>query len=283
MLSRLHGFVATVVIAVLALSGVALAQDGDPAPDEGADETEDTGFNFAYDEIFQLFVFNLWDNANGPWDCALNSAGAELTYGVDGEGDESSVVVSELTIDGEAATFESTDDEADPPAEPLEYGIDNECTLKGVSVAGPNGQINHGMFMKLFNSTWDGGPGRGCVNRFLARSDLGKGDQQVTVSEAAEAEFTPVADGDTGEVGFTSVLADCKREKGNRDSGGDEDGDVQSTRGRGHNKGQGRGAKGDDGQPGNGNGNGNGRGNGNGNNGNGNSGNGNSNGRGHDR
>ena len=264
MLSRTQGFVAAVVVGVLALSGVAWAEDGEPV-EEPADAF-DTGFNFGYDEIFHLFVFNLWDNADGPWDCSVDSADAETTYGVVGEGDVSEIVVGELTIDGESAAFDSTDDEADPPIEPLEYGVDTECTMFGVEVSGPNGQVNHGMFMKLFNSMWDGGPGRGCVNRHLAQSELGKGDQQVTVSEAEDADFTPVADGDTGEVSFTSVVADCKRDKGPRhpDDGEDE---SEPGRGRGHNKGRGQHAKhddADDGESGNSNvrGNGNGRGNG---------------------
>lgn len=280
MLSRLQGFVAIVVVAVLGLSGIALAQEGEPLPDERPSDIEDTGFNFGYDEIFQILVFNMWGTIDGPWNCSLDGADTEVTYGVDGEGDDSSIVVSELSIDGEPVTFASTDDEADPAIEPLDYGIDNECTLKGVEVAGPNGQVNHGMFMKMFNSMWDGGPGRGCVNRFLAQSDLGKGDQHITVSEAADADFTPVADGDTGEVGFTTVLADCKREKHNRSDGEVGEDDTQANRGRGHNKGRGHGAKdddSDDGPTGNGNGNGN---NGNGN---GNRGNGNGNGRGHDK
>ncbi len=259
MLSRTQGFVAVVAVGVMTLSGVAWAEESEPVEDTAHEP--DTGFNFGYDEIFQLFVFNLWDNADGPWDCSVENADAETVYGISGEDDDTEIVVTELTLDGEPATFDSTDDEAEPPIEPLEYGVDNECTMFGVEVAGPNGQINHGMFMKLFNSMWDGGPGRGCVNRHLARSDLGKGGQQVTVSEAEEAVFIPLADGDAGEVSFTTVLADCKRDKGNRNPHADaegEDGDDSTPgRGRGHNKGQGQSAKHDDtddGQRGSGNG-----------------------------
>jgi len=85
-----------------------------------------------------------------------------------------------------------------------------ECELTGGEVAGPNGQINHGMFMKLFNSLYDGNS-RGCVNRHLAQSDLGQGDQQVKVGD--EGEDTD----DTAPIDFTTVEADC--EKGGDDTG----------------------------------------------------------------
>ena len=242
-------------------------------------EAEEVGFNFGYDEILHVLVFSLWDNSDGPWDCSLQGADAVVTYGVEDDDEDVSIVVTELSVNGEAPRFNSTDDEAVPPIESLEYAVDNECTIYGMEIAGPNGQINHGMFMKLFNSMWEGGPGRGCVNRHLAQSGLGKGDQQITVSEAEEADFTQVADGDTGEVSFSTVLADCQRGKG-RHSVDTEDLDGDDSHpghGRGHGKARGHGpksddvdAESDDAQRGNG------RGNGNGNNGNGN-------GRGHDK
>jgi hypothetical protein len=88
-----------------------------------------------------------------------------------------------------------------------------ECDLTGGEVAGPNGQINHGMFMKLFNSLYEGNA-RGCVIRHLAQSDLGQGDQQVKVGD--EVDETEDTD-DTAPIDFTTVEADC--EKGGDDTG----------------------------------------------------------------
>ena len=47
-----------------------------------------------------------------------------------------------------------------------------------VEVSGPNEQINHGTVMKAFNSVYEG-QGRGCLNRYLAQSDFGRGDTAV--------------------------------------------------------------------------------------------------------
>jgi hypothetical protein len=93
-------------------------------------------------------------------------------------------------------------------AEDAEYpGPDGECGVSGATVAGPSGQINHGMFMKLVNSLFDPNM-RGCLNRYLAGSDLGKDGQQVQVSDV-DPEAVPVADGDTGVVEFQTETADC--------------------------------------------------------------------------
>lgn len=100
-------------------------------------------------------------------------------------------------------------------ADPVEPVADPDCELTGGEVAGPNGQVNHGSFMKLFNSLFEG-TGRGCVVRHLAQSDLGKGDQQVeggeedAGSEPAEAEGESVID-------FTTIETTCQQ--------ADDDGD----------------------------------------------------------
>jgi hypothetical protein len=108
--------------------------------------------------------------------------------------------------------------EPDPDADP-------ECELTGGEVAGPNGQVNHGMFMKLFNSLYDGNS-RGCVIRHLAQSDLGKGDQQVKVGDETDVE-TEETD-DTAPIDFTTVEADC--EKGGADTG------LEDSNGNGNGK-----------------------------------------------
>jgi hypothetical protein len=109
--------------------------------------------------------------------------------------------------------------EPDPDADP-------ECELTGGEVAGPSGQVNHGMFMKLFNSLYDGNS-RGCVIRYLAQSDLGKGDQQVKVGDdvAVETEETD----ETAPIDFTTVEADCEK-------GGDDG--LEDSNGNGNGKGK---------------------------------------------
>jgi hypothetical protein len=80
---------------------------------------------------------------------------------------------------------------------------DTECGTSGLEVSGPNGQVNHGMFMKLFNSLWQG-QGRGCVIRHLAQSDLGKDDQQVKPGDTSDADLTA-----PGVVDLTTVETRC--------------------------------------------------------------------------
>ncbi len=99
----------------------------------------------------------------------------------------------------------------DPPECALD-GMGDDCPLTSGEVSGPNGQVNHGMFMKLFNSLYQG-PGRGCVVRHLAQSDLGTGDQQVRAGESVD----PV---EPAEVEFTAILTECNH--GNQGAAGDE-------------------------------------------------------------
>lgn len=46
-----------------------------------------------------------------------------------------------------------------------------------VSIAGPNGQVNHGSIVSAMAHQF--GPGKGKLMRHIAQSDLGKGDQKV--------------------------------------------------------------------------------------------------------
>lgn len=116
------------------------------------------------------------------------------------------------SIDEPCALPASEDSETDPAAE-----SDPDCVLTEGEVAGPEGQVNHGMFMKLFNTLYEG-TGRGCVVRHLAQSDLGKGDQQVKVDDEAETETDPEATSDVEEaVDFTTVETICQHGPGNGD------------------------------------------------------------------
>lgn len=109
--------------------------------------------------------------------------------------------------------------ETDPEAESVP-----DCELTEGEVAGPNGQVNHGMFMKLFNSLYEGN-GRGCVVRHLAQSDLGKGDQKVKVKDDIEAETDSegVESGTEETVAFTSVETVCQHGPDNGDELESED------------------------------------------------------------
>lgn len=116
-------------------------------------------------------------------------------------------------------TADGAEAEIDPDADP-------ECEITSGEVAGPNGQVNHGMFIKLFNSLHDGSA-RGCVIRHLAGSDLGKGDQQVKVGD--EVDDTEETD-DIAPIDFTTVEADCEK-------GGDDTG-LEASNGNGNGKGK---------------------------------------------
>jgi hypothetical protein len=97
-------------------------------------------------------------------------------------------------------------------SEPAEQVAEPDCELTGGEVAGPNGQVNHGMFMKLFNSLFEG-TSRGCVVRHLAQSDLGKGDQQVKGGEEEAESDAADAEGDYV-FEFTTVETLCQKVDG---------------------------------------------------------------------
>lgn len=202
------------VVSLLATTGIAMAAEEDP---------EDTVLNYGYDEENQVFVWGAHPT-DGLYDCSIEVEGSlAVTYQITNE----LVFVGGLFDGEDPFEFDPTDeadlsDEFDEPAtESVEYtGPDGECVHSGGDVAGPNGQINHGMFMKLVNSLYEG-PGRGCVNRHIAQSDLGKGDQQVNVPDVDE-EAEALEDGAEGEIDFENVLTDCKHGNADTDS---EDGE----------------------------------------------------------
>ncbi len=83
-----------------------------------------------------------------------------------------------------------------------------ESLTDGGVVTGPNGQVNHGMFMKLFNSLYDG-PGKGCLVRHLAHSDLGRTDEtKVKTVPDYQAPDEPITITD-GQIVFITKDADC--------------------------------------------------------------------------
>lgn len=188
----------------IAVLGLLVAVTGVAA----ATEHEDTAFNYGYDEANRLLLLN--------------------TTPFDHEDPEAACQLDENLEDDEGTEHEVTYSSLDPiDVDDLEDADGTTCELEAAEVSGPNGQVNHGMFMKAFNSWYDGNR-RGCVNRFLAQSDLGKGTQQIQANPDAE-EFVPESDSSTAD--FFTALADCEKNNG----------DEASVLSNGNGKGKGKG------------------------------------------
>jgi len=200
---------------------------------EDREDVDDTLFNFGYDLLNRLFLWNL-SALDGVFDCTLENGELTATYG--DTSDEGVVPVDNLEDGAGTVVFpnrpaDQVADDLEPADSPVAYsGADGECGVSGGEVTGPNGQVNHGMFMKMFNSLYDG-RGRGCVVRHLAQSDLGKGDQQIQAGE--DADFEAVEAGDTGTVEFTTAEADC--EHGRKAGSADGEAELEAQSGDGAN------------------------------------------------
>ena len=182
------------VVAMTAASLLAMSGIAFAAPTESDDA--DTLFNVGYDSSFQILFWGTAPN-DGSVDCELENGPVTVDFGEDD-------------------SVEATDFA--------------DCSMNGVQVTGPNGQINHGMFMKAFNSVFEG-KGRGCLNRHLAKLDFGKGDQKVKVPDVDPA-FEPAETGDSVDVDFLTFVTDCERKVKEKDSD-----DGESTTGsHGHGK-----------------------------------------------
>lgn len=208
MRSRIITVVAAFIVLVTA--GVASA-NGDET-----DSRVDTLFTYGYDAQTQLFFYNTHATASSPLDCTLTGT-LGATYGDADE--EGTVPVAGLADARGTVTFDATGydlAEGIAPAEGVvKYSAAGACGISGVAV-GSQGHINHGQFMKLFNGIIDMG-GRGCLNRWLAKSAFGKDDQQVTTQVFTEAEV-----GAEGTIDFTTVEATCNH--GNQDKAEDHPG-----------------------------------------------------------
>ena len=226
---RRFGVIVLVLIALMAASGMAWAQtDEDDAIEiEDSGDRNDTLFNFGYDLLNRLFLWNL-SALDWVYDCTLEDGSLTATYG---ETTETGLVPVE-NLEGAAGVVEFPNrpadqvaDDLEPADSPITYsGADGECGVSGGEVSGPNGQVNHGMFMRLFNSLYEG-RGRGCVVRHLAQSDLGKGEQQV---QAGDTSFESVEAGDTGTVDFTTAEADCEHGRNADEQDGEVELDAQA-------------------------------------------------------
>ncbi len=229
-----------VALGLLTAAGVASADDNTAA--------DDTLLNIGYDEANHVLIVNS-SATDSAFDCTLENGPLAVGYESD---DTGPVAVKTLEVEVEPEIFEAfqflnrPEDEVDTEEftlaeEPAKYtGPDGECGLSAGQVGGPNGQINHGQFMKLFHQLIDG-QGMGCLNRVMAQSNFGKDDQKIRTSEVDDA-FAPEA---TGTVGFETFAVDCKRDKHDKGEdhpgGGNNKADKADRPGnsgnaRGHNK-----------------------------------------------
>jgi hypothetical protein len=213
------------IIVVVAAFSVLFTAGIASAGSEETDPRVDTRFTYGYDAEAQLFFTSIQATDTSTLDCTLNgelSAACGIADKEDG-----TIPVTGLTNGTDAVTFASTDpdDGIEPTQDRLPYDGDGECGISGVAV-GSQGHINHGQFMKLFKQLFDTG-GRGCLNRWLAQSDLGKDDQQVKTQDFEAPEIGDDGTFDDGTIDFTTVGANCNRDKKDK---------PEDHPGRGHKK-----------------------------------------------
>src|SRR5690606_1127222 len=113
----------------------------------------------------------------------------------------------------EPVTFPIRDDAT---AEPIPHAVDGDCALSGGVVPGPNGQVDHGMFMKPDNPL-DDRNSRGYHVRHLARSGLDEVRQPIRMPEVGDQVLTTP---ESGRMDIESVLTRC---------GLSDDGDTEET------------------------------------------------------
>lgn len=231
---KLRIFAVVTALSLLFSAGIASANTED-GKREG-----DTLFNFGYDPEAQLFLFNTQATDSSPYDCTLENGTLTATYGE--PNDDGAIPIDGLTDEaGDSVTFGATEfelaeDVDSATKESIEYpGPEDECGISAFAIGG-QGRINHGQFMKLFNSLIDM-RGHGCLNRWLAQSDLGKGDQQVKSSDFDKDLVT----GETG-ITFTTVIAGCDHGKKDKDEDNTGQGHAkkdkdQDNPGQGHGNG----------------------------------------------
>ena len=214
---KLRIFAVVAALSLLFSAGIASANS------EDGERDGDTLFTFGYDAQARLFLFNTQATDSSPHDCTLENGTLTAKYGkqdTDGE-----IPVEELVGNGPvsfgATGFELAEGLQEDTQDSIDYpGPEDECRISAYAV-GDQGHINHGQFMKLFNSLIDM-RGRGCLNRWLAQSGLGKGDQQVKKQDFEDAE-----DGKVG-IDFETVIATC--DHGKKDKSEDHPGRGHGNR-----------------------------------------------------
>lgn len=213
--------VSLAVIAAFALSGMALA----------ASEGDDTVVNYGYDQESHFFIWNVTSLDYEPDTGALQETmdGYEQTQ-LTALLDECGLAAPQGS-DEIVYTYEVGDDGT---ITILREGtlVEGECgEFNGGDVTGPEGQVNHGMFLKFFNEHYEG-ENRGCIVSQIARSGLGMDYQQVKAggpdtdldeSEASEGDESP-------EITFTTVTTECQRGKGETKKAEDTEDDGEDDK-----------------------------------------------------
>lgn len=205
-----------VVLAVVVLASVLGVSSAAMAGHEESHD-EDTVFSFGYDNLNHFLAINLGPN-DTLYDCSLENGSLTATYAA---ADPDGVIPVDSLEDADGVktfdlrTQEELADGLIEASDPVEYsGADGECGVSGVVVAGPNGQINHGQFMKSAKGLIDI-KGQGCVVRYLAKSDIGKTDE----TKVGTSEVDPLFEiGENGDITFSTFSADCSRGNKNDDT-----------------------------------------------------------------
>jgi hypothetical protein len=209
------------IIAVVAAFGVLITAGIASANGEDTDPRIDTLFTYGYDAQTQLFFFNTHITDSTPLDCTLSGT-FNANYGQPTV-EDGTVPVEGLSGDGEnPVIFEETGydlaEGVEEAADSAPYTAAGVCGISGIAV---ESDMNHGQFMKLFKESIDM-RGRGCLNRWLAKSGLGKDDPEATAPE-----FTDPVIGFDGSIDFTTVETDCIH--GNQDKAEDHPGRGHKT------------------------------------------------------
>ena len=204
---RKPSVVLLVLAGLLAVSTVAAAEHVES-------HDEDTVFSFGYDDVNHFLAINIGPN-DTLYECDLQNGALTATYG---EADSDGLIPVDALKGPDGVKLFDVRAQLElaegfvKVSDPIEYsGADGECGVSGVVVAGPNGQINHGQFMKAAKSLLDI-QGQGCIVRYLAKSDIGKTDATKLVTSDVDPLFEI---GDTGDITFMTFEADCSR--GNKD------------------------------------------------------------------
>jgi hypothetical protein len=179
-------FVTLLVVAVLAVSGLAAAAPGAQHPADADADTDErlSPIEFEYFEDDHLLVY--WLTSDEPVEgdpVVVDPVDCTAGFGDDGVAEDA---VSEDVVAEDDAT---------------EVTVPEGCYV--VDVAGPNGQVNHGTVMSAFVHSLKEfefeGP-RGLAVREMAHSDLGKGDQQVKPGDDADLDDDDDDDDDDAEI-----------------------------------------------------------------------------------
>jgi hypothetical protein len=207
------------IVALVAALSLLFTAGTASANSEETDPRGDTWFNFGYDAQAQYFLYGTHATESSPYDCTLANGTLTATYG---DPDHWVIPVDALADGDGPVSFGPTEFElADglTPASADYAGTDGPCGISAAAV-GTKGHINHGQFMKLFNQLVDR-QGRGCLNRWIAQSELGK----ESVEPGLEIEAG---------IDFTTVIAGCDHGKKERPE--DHPGNGHAKDGRNNDK-----------------------------------------------